>query len=149
MVLERRSRCVRVVDHILIILLPSFDFFPRIASSFSTTFSISVQWLTRSCRYSADMAGPTKTAMFFKSRKPFALQTRAMSSRTVPRQSSIASDHDSIEKFSISESQGLSDPPLTIPKAAPLSILPLASIVRSLAITSISSSPVRASYLSN
>ena len=111
----------------------------------SSIFSL----LSHFCHYLlADMAGPTKATMFFKSRKPFTPPTKAMSSRTIPRQSSIASGHDSLEKFS-SESSVLSEPPATMPKAAPLSILPLSSIIRSMAITSISSSPVCPLHLLN
>jgi hypothetical protein len=95
-----------------------------------------------SCRHhSADMAGPTKSVMLCKNTKSFTVSSRTMSSRTFPRQVSITSDHGSTEKFD--EPQVLAHPPPTIPKAAPLSILPLSSIIRSLAITSISSSPVR------
>jgi hypothetical protein len=69
----------------------------------------------------------------------FLIPIRGYSSKTLPRQSSLASDHGPRAKFS------LSAPPKTSPgtrAAAPLSILPLESIIRSLAVTSISSSQV-------
>jgi hypothetical protein len=95
----------------------------------------------------AIMAGSTKTRMLLKSKQQFAIPKAYLSSQTLPRQSSIASDHASTHNFP-AEPTFSHDPP-KMPRAAPLSIVPLSSVIRSLAITSISSSPVRYLPFSN
>lgn len=93
------------------------------------------------------MAG-SKTKCAFQVRKVIAIHSRYNSSQALRRQSSLAAEHasaGSTDKFSVSEDPVLSHPPPNMPKSAALSILPLSAIVRSLAITSISSSPVSTS----
>ncbi|KAK2625505.1 hypothetical protein QTJ16_004817 [Diplocarpon rosae] len=70
------------------------------------------------------------------------LSARYFSSRTLSRQSSIASQHPSAARSAISEPIDPSSKSPKISKATPLSILPLSSILRSLATMSISSSPL-------
>lgn len=77
-----------------------------------------------------------------KSRNASLLSSRRISSQTLPRRSSITSDHTSSEKFPTAQPIAVRSPP-KMPKPTPLSILPLSSILRSLATMSISSSPVR------
>jgi hypothetical protein len=143
-VLERRSRYLRILD--------------RVFNIVAVSLLVSIEIAILNCHLNsprslgllaptAIMAGPTKSVILFKRTKPFTLFPRTMSSRTFPRQVSITSDHGSTDKFL--DSSILSTPPPTMPKAAPLSILPLSSIIRSLAITSISSSPVSPTLFSS
>ncbi|TVY56223.1 putative proline dehydrogenase [Lachnellula suecica] len=90
------------------------------------------------------MAGLTKNSARLQSSIlcSISISSRCLSSRTVLRQSSYAPEHPSSEELSLPVSTTLSHPPPNMPRAAPLSILPLNSIIRSLAITSISSSRV-------
>ncbi|PQE31456.1 proline dehydrogenase protein [Rutstroemia sp. NJR-2017a WRK4] len=70
-------------------------------------------------------------------------QYRQLSSRTSPLQSTYASEHspaEAIQPLSLA-----SNPPPTsdtMPKTSPLSILPTSAVIRSLAIMSVSSSPI-------
>lgn len=71
------------------------------------------------------------------------VQYRQLSSRTSPLQSTYASEQPPAE--AIQPLHLASNPPPTpgtMPKISPLSILPLSAVIRSLAIMSVSSSPV-------
>ncbi|CAL3972341.1 unnamed protein product [Diplocarpon coronariae] len=70
------------------------------------------------------------------------LSTRRLSSRTLSRQASISSDRPPAASFAVSDPIDPSSNSPTMPKRPPLSILPLSSILRSLATMSISSSPL-------
>jgi hypothetical protein len=139
-VLPGRSRCFVWRD---IYLISCFLFTQLFLRTFVCSISVHFQGcllLKRSSLPTFAMAGSTKCT--FQARKAIAIHSRNLSSQSLRRQSSLAADHASSEKFSISEAPVLSRPPSTMPKAAPLSILPLSTIIRSFAITSISSSPV-------
>ncbi|KAL2063626.1 hypothetical protein VTL71DRAFT_5431 [Oculimacula yallundae] len=75
-----------------------------------------------------------------KSRTASILSNRYISSQTLPRRSSITSDHASSDKYPIQSIDTTTSS--TMPKPSPLSILPTSSILRSLATMSISSSPI-------
>lgn len=88
------------------------------------------------------MTGPRKTTVLLTKTKAITTSIR-FSSSSLPRQASLAASHvSSTNTVPQLDSAVVSTPPRTMPKSPPLSILPLSSILRSLATTSISSSRV-------
>jgi hypothetical protein len=89
------------------------------------------------------MAASTKATKLLQRKSQFtSITTRCLSSQTLPRQSTYAPNYTSTEKYASLDSTVISSPPAKMPKPPPLCILPLSSLFRSLATTTISSSPV-------
>jgi hypothetical protein len=94
------------------------------------------------------MAGTTKTAMIIRAKKAIASPTRHITSQTLSgNQSSYASSQVARDIYPLSHTATATSLHSRMPKSRSLSILPLGSVIRSLAISSISSSPVSIALL--
>jgi hypothetical protein len=120
--------------------LVSFIYLPLLSRDQSSSGS-SFETFSHSKNLLGVMRAPSKTMTLMLRRKAVTSIAK-YSSQSTPCQASFAANHVSSSTISSSYSEIISRPPRPMPKSPPLSILPLSSILRSIATNSVSSSRV-------